>query len=313
VTVTTLPQLDLITGTAAKQILRKAEKARLPSEFAEILSMLEAEIAVAWLTFGGDGGRDPHSALGAANDPTLLLAEPVMNSIDALFELNMRLAELSGIEPHIPSSPREAAHLLFGLPEEGLAKWDSRKGEDRKLHAKIASMTQVILRSGSRKSTPTITFLDRAIGQHPLDYWRTILSLQLGNKRDVPYQAGQYGHGAGMLLGFCEGGQIMVSRRHPKLRADGQDDLAGLVLVRKLMPSVAGTVNPLYQVMVSKRTGEPIAFDPSALANPQWYGLQRTCIDYELPRSSFQYLYDSFDQVLPHPPLPYELIDERGE
>lgn len=315
-TVTTLPQLDLITGTTAKAILRKAEKARVPSDFTELLAMLEAEIETDWKPFGGngaDGGRDPHSALGAASDPALLLAEPVMNSFDALFELMMLLAESSGVSPDVPTSPREAAELLFKLPKEGLSAWDTRKGAARKRHAEIAALTKVIIRNGSEPRTPTIAFVDQAIGQHPLNFWGTILSLQLGNKKDVPYQAGQYGHGAGMLLAFTEGGQVMISRRHPKLRGDGQDDLVGLALIRKLMPSEAKTVNPLYQVLVSKRTAQPVVFDPSALANPQWYGLQRTCIDYELLKHSFQYLYDSFDQVLPHPPLPYELIDERND
>jgi hypothetical protein len=315
-TVSTLEHLDLITGTAAQTILRKAEKARLPADFSEIVDLITAETEIAWKPFGSggeDGGRIPHSALGAAADPALLLAEPVMNSFDALFELKMLLAALSGIPPKVPSSPREAAHLLFGIPDGGLAAWDARKGDARKSHDQIAALTQVILRLGSQPKSPTIAFVDQGVGQHPQDFWSTILSLQLGNKADISYTSGQYGHGAGMLLTFSEGGQIMVSRRHPKLLANGQEDYVGLALVRKRMPSQIKRANPRYEVLVSKRTSEPVAFAPSALTNPQWYGLQRICIDYELPKPSFQFIYDSFDQFLPHPPLPYELRDERND
>lgn len=304
-------QLDLITGAVAERILRLAERAHIQKEFAQVLELLGDAADLAWKPFGGDGARVPHSALGAASDPAHLLAEPVMNSFDALFELAMTLAVLRGNPPVTPRSPREAAHLFYNVPISGLAAWDTRKGEARELHDQIAQLTQVVLKNGSVAATPTLVFSDQGIGQHPLDFWRTILSLQLGNKQDIPYTAGQYGHGAGMLLGFSNGGQIMISRRHPKLRADGQDDYAGLVLVRKRMPSEAGTVNPIYECAVSKRTGQPFAFAPSALANPQWHGLLRICLDYELPKSSFQFIYESLDHFLPHPPLPYELRDER--
>lgn len=315
-TVATLPHLDLITGTAATAILRKAEKARLPSDFTDLVALIEAETEIDWKPFGSggeDGGRIPHSALGAAADPSLLLAEPVMNSFDALFELKMLLGALGGIPPQEPTSPREAAHLLYGVPAGGLAIWDARKGDARKLHDQIAALTQVILRPGSQKKSPTIAFIDQGVGQHPTDFWQTILSLQLGNKADISYTSGQYGHGAGMLLTFSEGGQVMVSRRHPKLLEDGHDDHVGVALVRKRMPSQIKRANPRYEVLVSKRTAQPLAFAPTALTNPQWYGLQRICIDYELPKSSFQFIYESFDQFLPHPPLPYELRDERND
>src|SRR5205085_12378394 len=100
---------------------------------------------------------------------------------------------------------------------------------------------------------------DRGIGQHPADFWRTILSLQLANKADVPYMAGQYGHGSGMLLAFTNGGQVMISRRHPDLLADDQDDYAGVVAIRKRMPSETGRTNPHYECLVSARTGQPFA------------------------------------------------------
>jgi hypothetical protein len=306
------PHLDLVTGPAAAEILRAAERAHRPGEFARVLALLNQHADVAWRPFGGDSSRVPHSALGAANDPAHLLGEPVMNSFDALFELKMLLANLEGDPPPVPGSPREAANRFYAVPAAGLAVWDARKGADRRHHDELAQLTQVVIRDGSRKSTPTFVFRDEGVGQHPLDFWGTILSLQQGNKINIPYTAGQYGHGAGMLLGFTEGGQIMISRRHPKLRSEGQDDYAGLVLIRKRMPEDTGNINPVYECAVSRRTKNPFAFDHTALANPQWHGLQRTCIDYELSKAAFQFVYDSLDHFLPHPPLPYELRDERS-
>ncbi len=103
----------------------------------------------------------------------------------------------------------------------------------------------------------------------------------------------------------------MISRRHPQLLEPGQDDYAGLVLVKKEKPSEAGRVQPHYACLVSRATNTPFAFSPKALSNPSWHGLQRTCIDYELPNFSFQAVYDAMDHFLPNPPLPYELLDER--
>lgn len=312
----TSSELDSVTGPAAERIMRLAETVRTPAGFELLVELFADEAEIDWKPFGWDrrtdaGGRDPHSALGAAADPALLMAEPVMNSFDALFELERELRRLEG-DDTLPRSPREAAHLFYGVHPDGLAAWDVRRGDARRRYERLAQMTEVVLLPGTAVGTPTIAFRDCAIGQHPADFWRTILSLQLANKLDVPYMAGQYGHGAGMLLAFSNGGQVMISRRHPRLLAPGQDDYAGVVAVRKRMPSETGRANPHYECLVSARTCQPFAFEPATMSDPSWHGLQRTCVDYELTNAAFQAIYDNFDDVLPQPPLPYELRDERG-
>jgi hypothetical protein len=295
-----------------------AEKAHTPDVFKELVGLISQHAPTEWRPFGWNGldesgGRVPASAIGAAPDPALLLAEPVMNSFDALFELEMGLRALGSSPLSEPRSPREAAHVLFGVHRDGMAAWDVRRGEPRKRYEELARLTVFRILRGSRANTPTLMFRDDGLGQHPSDFWRTILSLQLGNKANVPYTAGQYGHGAGMLLGFTTGGQVMISRRHPKLLADDLEDFAGLVLVRKRKPSEAHRTQPHYECLVAQETSVPFAFSPKTLSNPSWHGLQRTCIDYELPQFAFQAIYDAMDHVLPCPPLPYELIDERNE
>src|SRR5205085_6227966 len=84
--------IDLITGPPAEQIVRLAQRSHTPADFDWLVGLFGGEAAIDWKPFGWDprtdtDGRDPHSALGAAADPGLLLAEPVMNSFDALFEL----------------------------------------------------------------------------------------------------------------------------------------------------------------------------------------------------------------------------------
>ncbi len=310
-------EVPLLTGSTATKIARLAEIAHTHGEFMELVSLLSEAAPTRWRPFGWDGsddedGRVPHSALGAAPDPFHLLAEPVMNSFDALFELEMRLRQLGSSPPAIPQSPREAAHLLFGVDKDGMAAWDVSHGEAKKLYDKLAGLTLVKLLGGSRAATPTVLFRDRGIGQHPADFWRSILSLQLGNKQNIPYTAGQYGHGAGLLLNFTNGGQVMISRRHPSLLGSGQLDYAGIVPIRKRKPSEADTVQPHYEYLVSADTSLPFAVSPQALSEPAWHGLQRTCIDYELGSSSFQAIYEAMDHFLPNPPLPYELLDERN-
>ncbi len=141
--------VSLLTGQAAGHILRLAERATTPAEFKQIVEMISTQAPVAWRPFGWDGSKDggrvPHSAVGAAADPAHLLAEPVMNSFDSLFELEMRLKALGSAPSVSPASPREAAHLLFGVHADGMAAWDARRGEGRQLYEQLARLTLVKL------------------------------------------------------------------------------------------------------------------------------------------------------------------------
>ena len=161
-------------------------------------------------------------------------------------------------------------------------------------------------------------YLDQGAGQHPSAFEDTVLSLQRGLKADIPYLAGQFGHGAGLTLNFSNGGQIIVGRRHPELLAADQDDLVGLTIVQKKRASEVNSSLPAYLYAVEKATEKPLAFEASALSDPRWHGLRRTCIDYELgpiakkvgDRASGG-LYDQMNNLLPCPVLPFALRDER--
>jgi hypothetical protein len=304
-------ELVVASGRDADRLLRLAEQAHLPLHFEELLSLMEKVAGpVAWREFGGRG-RVAHSAIGAASSSTHLLTEPVVNMLDAELELAHLLAVAAG-DSDDPGSTYAAAERYFGIPAGGLASWDVRSGGELRRFRELALKAQVILRNGSSTDTPTPSYLDWGIGQHPAEFEQTLLSLHLGNKAEIPYLAGQYGHGAGLTLAFSLGGQVVVARRHPELLEEGDEDLVGLVLIIRRMPSETGMTNPSYWYAVPEATGAVLSFQPAALSDPRWHGVRRTCIDYELSRRSERDIYMALDHYLPEPPLPYVLHDQRG-
>jgi hypothetical protein len=315
---TTKTGLKIIRGKAGRDLLRAAEQAYTPTARAKLEKQIEKLVGeVEWKIFGG-GERSPHSAIGATGDALHLVGEPIVNQGDALIELEHELAVLKG-DTHEPISPQEAAHLYFGLPPEGMAEWNTREKKARALLQKVAMLSQLLIHAGSNKGEATLVFIDSGIGQHPLSFKGTVLSLQKALKAEIPYLAGAYGHGAGMTLGPTNGGQILIGRRHPKLLDHDQDDLVGLTIVRKFAPSEVHATQPAYLYIVDKETGQPIAFEPSALSDPRWHGLRRICIDYEAGAAADKIgdqasggFYYNLDNLLPAPSLPYALRDERG-
>jgi hypothetical protein len=306
-------QLTVLEGSEAKAILRLAETGHLPEHFKEIVSRVEAIIGkeLVWKPFGGEG-RVAHSALGSAAESTHLLSEPVINFLDAALEMASLLARING-DTHIPADMYEAAEYWFGIPAGGLPHWKFDTPEELSRHAELARQSQMLLRHGSHPKMPTAVFLDNWLGQHPADHEDTILSLQKGLKQNIPFLAGQYGHGAGFTLAFSHGGQIIVGRRHPELLEAGYDDLVGLSLVIRRMPSETGSANPTYWYAVCPDSQTPLAFHPTALGDPGWHGIRRVCIDYEMQKTTERDIYFALDHNINRPALPYAFKDERLE
>lgn len=305
--------IKVLTGKEAHNVLRLAEDAYLPGHFDNVVAQVEQIIGVPlrWKAIGG-GGRVAHSALGSAAEATHLLSEPVINFFDAALEMYHALAVKAG-DTYEPQSMAEAATRWLGVPEGGLPAWDTTAGDAKRVSDELARKSQILIRHGSKKETPTIVFLDNWIGQHPSRHEDTILSLQLGLKADTPFLAGQYGHGAAFTFAFTRGGQILISRRHPDLLDHGQDDLVGLSLVKLKMPSETGGSNPTYWYAVDPETEKPVAFSPQSLSNPSWHGLRRLCIDYELLKSSERDIYNALDHNINNPAMPYAIRDERTD
>jgi hypothetical protein len=310
--------LKIIPGKKGRDLLRAAEQAVTPEERDKVQEKLEKIVGeLEWREFGG-GGRVAHSAIGATGDALHLAGEPIVNQGDGLIEMERELARVAG-DNFEPPNPRVAAARYFGLPESGLVGWNSRKGKARKRLEEVALLSKILVHQGSGKGEATLVYFDEGIGQHPAAFEATVLSLQQGLKAEIPYLAGQFGHGAGLTLNFSNGGQILIGRRHPDLLADDQDDLVGLTIIRKYKASEVGSVHPAYLYAVDKETGKPVAFEAAALSDPRWHGLRRICIDYELGAPANKVgdqasggLYYHLDNLLPAPILPYALRDERG-
>jgi hypothetical protein len=304
-------RLTVLEGPEARNLLRLAETAHLPGHLREVEAQAERLLGaqLKWKPVGGEG-RVAHSALGSAAESTHLLSEPVVNFFDAGLEMAYLLALKDG-DDYRPQSIYEAAERWYEIPPGGLPAWDTRSGDALTAFRDLARKSQLLVYPGSRTNTPTVVFLDHWLGQHPADHEDTILSLQKGLKADIPFLAGQYGHGAGFTFAFSHGGQILISRRHPELCRQEHDDLVGLSLVVRKMPSETGTANVTYWYAVAPDTHVPLAFRPSALGDPRWHGLRRTCIDYEMYRSTDRDIYFALDHNITTPALPYMFRDER--
>lgn len=303
--------VTVLEGPEARNLLRLAETAHLPDHFREIEAQAEQRLdaKLKWKPVGGEG-RVAHSALGSAAESTHLLSEPVVNFFDAALEMAYLRAVKSG-DGYQPTSVYEAAERWFGIPPGGLPAWDVRKGQPLAAFQELARKSQLLVQAGSRPNTPTVVFLDHWLGQHPIDHEGTILSLQKGLKADIPFLAGQYGHGAGFTFAFSDGGQVLVSRRDPALLSEGYDDLVGLSLVVRKMPSETGSANVTYWYAVDPNTDTPLAFRPSALGDPRWHGLRRICVDYEMQKTAERDIYSALDHNITTPALPYMFRDER--
>lgn len=311
--------LRVIRGKQGRELLRAAEQAVTAEAREEVQDRLEDLVGeLTWKPFGGTG-RVAHSAIGTTGDALHLAGEPIVNQGDGLIEMMRELAHLNG-DTWEPVSPRDAAARYFELPLEGMADWDTRKGDSRKRLMEVALLSKLLVHPGSRNDEATLVYLDQGAGQHPAAFEDTVLSLQRGLKADIPYLAGQFGHGAGLTLNFSNGGQIIIGRRHPELLADDQEDLVGLTVVQKKRASEVHSSLPAYLYAVEKETGKPLAFEASALSDPRWHGLRRICIDYEIgpvakkvgDRASGG-LYDHLNNLLPCPILPFALRDERAD
>ena len=157
------------------------------------------------------------------------LVEKITNSIDAIL---IKECLLRGIDPKdkksakVPENMCVAIEKFFNVTK---GKWESVGSDKRR---EIATNLQVIV-SGD-KVTPSVTIYDNGEGQNPDKFEDTFLSLQQGNKTDIPFVQGKYNMGSTGAVLFCGGAeryQLIISRRCQKL-GDSNGKI-GFTLVRK--------------------------------------------------------------------------------
>ncbi len=178
----------------------------------DIIGKMESCFHVGWKPYGGTTGNyssfenQQTTAEGA-------LMEKIVNSIDHKL---IRQCRAKGINPSSDSAPQsmqEAKRVLF--TQEELEKeiiW--------------------VLADGSKKEM-NVTVADDGEGQAPERFEQTLLSLQSGNKNNVPFVQGKFNMGSTGAAVFCGNHkyQLIMSRENRVLT--GKEGQIGFTIVRK--------------------------------------------------------------------------------
>lgn len=170
--------------------------------------------------------------------PVPALVEKVTNGIDAILEKKVLQDGIDIRSDKAPRSVQEALDRYF--PNH--RNWDLgevRRGQARDLQ---------IVASGPRRDTSLLVY-DNGVGQAPMDFPKTFLSLLRGNKNDVHFVQGKYNMGGAGAIAFCgdKRFQLVASKRY-----DGSQPL-GFTLLRRHPPKLAEAAkrkNTWYEYLV---------------------------------------------------------------
>jgi hypothetical protein len=286
---------------------------------AEDVEAIIAEMPDAkWRQLGDKPGN--YALVNVGSDPADSVMERVTNGMDAVIEREVELRGETGI-----GDPREAAEKLLGVPGGHIWKMRDMPGLKRDdARRALAEQVRVTLREGTRKEHPSVVVEDDGIGQHPDDFPKTLLSLNEDNKRDKFYLLGAYGWGGASVYGYSEY-TIVVSRRNPALRRDGQSDLVGWTIVRfNDLSSDRHSKTGVYEYLVVPDESEPRGvvprFDASELSATyiDWSGASITMIDFRLDRyvseptwRAGRSLWVLAGALMFNPVMPFLIRDER--
>ncbi|MCK4443952.1 MAG: hypothetical protein KAW09_05380, partial [Thermoplasmata archaeon] len=205
-----------------KGVLQRLVYAHTPSDIERIILTLGDEID--WAPLGDNHGN--YGIISMGSDPYDGITERITNSMDAMIELEVES------DPTLKecTSPRKAVEKIHGF-KEGNLKW----GELDEL-GRLAKDIKVKFLDSGNPSRPTIDIWDRGIGQHPLDFKDTLVSLNSNYKVTKLYLIGAFGQGGQTSFAHCEYG-LVISRKCSKLLGKGQNDLVGWTIVRYNDPS----------------------------------------------------------------------------
>lgn len=286
-----------------KQLVERVTSLRTASEVAELLEELEG-LGYHWLPIGGRPNNE--GTIDQSSDPAESLTERITNAIDAILEREWREHHLH--EPK-PGSPREAVERWFKI-KQGRVSNIVQKTERRR----VAEWIQVVLHESGVERSPTVSIMDKGIGQHPDDFWRTLLSLNEENKIDKHFLMGAYGQGGATVYAFAEY-TILISRRVPSLLGTGQMDQVGWTIVR-FNPLDDDHKKGTYEYLVGPEK-KVLRFSPSLDVERYGPGTQVWMIQYQLPKhftiftAPSSSLWALTNMVLPDPVLPFLIGDQR--
>jgi hypothetical protein len=255
-----------------------------------------------WRPLGGRLNNAGNVELITEPGPPII--ERVTNGIDAMLEFGFQIA---GCPASSPASPRAASEQWFSIKGGTV----SGLKEDRTLITKLATDVVIEVFDSEEPKRPTISILDKGIGQHPDDLPATILSLGESNKIGKQYLCGAYGQGGSSSFAWCRY-TIIISRRRPE-HTNGKPDVVGWTIVRQYDSPELKTYT--YQYLVTAKREVP-TFIPSFLNGTVFdFGTYICHIAYRLERLAGPWSivgYRYFDNLLFDPVFPYTIRDYRA-
>ena len=246
-------------------------------------------------------GRDNNiGTIRMASDPGLAMIERLTNGIDSLVELEVLLSP--GADPQ---TPQEAAKLL-GVPADGIQGMSDT--ERRALGGKLV----ISMHESGVKRRPTICVTDHGMGQHPSAFSKTLLSLNESNKVGKPYTMGTYGQGGSVTFGFSKH-TVILSRRHPSLLEEGQEDVVGWTVVFEQQTDPSKNILPRY-VWVVRPDGSPLTL-PSSLFPDLPHGARVVHVEYDVQALQGPFttqMWQFLHAALFEPVLPFIVTGDRA-
>lgn len=234
------------------------------------------------------------------SDPALGLVERVTNAMDSMLDLG-RLRN----PDNEPASPREAAHLWYGVPSNGLVAMDDE--ERRPLGERI----RVILQESGNGKRPTVMVEDDATGVTASRFPKTVVSLNEQNKVGQPWTMGTYGQGGAVTFGFCNA-TIIISRRHPDF-LDGEPDRVAWTVVQR-HEDYKRQALPSYKYVVGGN-GEVMTLDPSLFPDLD-HGTRFIHVAYDLQGWTGPFttgIWQFFHAAMFDPVLPFLITGRRDK
>lgn len=272
----------------------------------KLLQSLIASGQYCWSPLGNKPGNASHVQL--ISDPYAALVERITNSFDALIERQL----CSSTNKMDISSPRDAVEKLFDIPKGRLDELDPKEREI------LGNEIRIIFSDSGKKFMPTVIISDSGIGQHPLDFPRTFLSLGESTKLDKYYLCGSFGQGGASTLWFCDY-TIIISRRRPEHLDNGYQDMIGWTIIRKNKTDIRYK-NYTYEYLAVQKSNEKILVPYIPIEkgdNSFLYGTMVKHIEFEIGLGKYyptyfvgMHGYRIFSSILFDPILPFSIEGE---
>jgi hypothetical protein len=226
--------------TNNKEIVQAALDARTVDDAEAVQKLIALAVGTRHQRPLGDKGNNQGILTGSGASYDHKSLEIPTNMMDAVLEL-YALRKYRSRDAVPFATPHEAASTLLG-------------GLSNKERAELATVTIDRAGAGEDKKRITLVNRDHGCGITVADVPRTIFQVGAGHKDGVDWQQGTYGLG-GALTYLNAGAVVLVTRRHPDLLAEGDDDRITIAVVQR--ERVHTTANAYYLVTAPWNERDP--------------------------------------------------------